>query len=64
MTVLALIGQVDVSAILATVIPITVSIIGGGLAMAWRLGGLEHTVEDLSDDVKEMKGQIRDLSQK
>jgi hypothetical protein len=55
-------AQIDVPAILSATIPLAIAIIGGGLAMAWRLGGLEKMVGDLNDDVKELKGQVRDLS--
>lgn len=57
-----LIGQVDIAAILSATIPLAIAIVGGGLTMAWRLGGLEKTVKELNDDVKELKGQVRDLS--
>lgn len=56
-----MLAEVDVYAILSATIPLAVAIIGGGLAMAWRLGGLERMVGDLNDDVKELKGQVRDL---
>lgn len=44
-----------VADLLAVVIPTAVSILGGGLAMAWRLGGLETTVRDMKEDVDEMR---------
>ncbi len=40
------------------VIPVCVAIIGGALTMAWRLGGLERTVHDLGEDVKELQHKI------
>lgn len=39
-------GTVDTAGLLAIVVPLSASIIGGGFAMAWRLGGLERTVLD------------------
>jgi len=50
---------VDVVTILAATIPLAIAIIGGGLAMAWRLGGLERSVKDLAEDVKELKDKVR-----
>lgn len=51
-------GQIDATAVAAIVVPVVVSIIGGGLAMAWRLGGLERSVKDMAADVTEMKGDM------
>jgi outer membrane murein-binding lipoprotein Lpp len=47
---------------LATVIPLGLTVLTGGLAVAWRLGGLERRVKDLGDlktDVKELSGQLQ-----
>jgi hypothetical protein len=51
--------MVNVAAIAAVVVPIVVSIVAGGLAMAWRLGGLERSVNDLATDVVEMRDELR-----
>jgi hypothetical protein len=54
---------VDPTAIVAIVVPVCLSIVGGGLAMAWRLGGLERTVKDVKEDVSEVKDDVRELRQ-
>lgn len=55
---------VDPTAIIAIVVPVCISIMGGGLAMAWRLGGLERTVKDVQADVHDLKGDVRDMKTK
>lgn len=57
-------AQVDVPAILAASIPLAIAIIGGGLTMAWRLGGLERSVKDLSNDVTEMRTEVKVMDAK
>lgn len=57
-------AQVDVPAILAATVPLAVAIIGGGLTMAWRLGGLERTVKDLVGDVKDMRTEVKVIDAK
>jgi hypothetical protein len=47
---------------LTTVIPLGLTVLTGGLVVAWRLGGLDRRVKDLGDlkdDVKELSGQIQ-----
>lgn len=50
-----MLAGVDVGVVLAAVIPLAGSIVAGGLAMAWRLGGLERTVKDTAGDAHEAK---------
>jgi len=49
----------DYGSLVAVVAPIVVSILGGGLAMAWRLGRLEQTVRDLVDRVDDLEQDRR-----
>jgi hypothetical protein len=37
---------------------LAVAILGGGLAMAWRLGRLEQTVKDLKEDVAAVEKRV------
>jgi hypothetical protein len=39
-------------------IPLAGSIIAGGLAIAWKLGGLERSVDDLAEDVKTLQKKV------
>ena len=48
-----MIGADSVS-VLAAVVPLAIAVLGGGFAMAFRLGRLEQTVGDLKDDVVEL----------
>ena len=59
-----ILSAVDPVALIAIVTPLCVSIIGGALAMAWRLGGLERTVKDLVSDVGDMKVQMDKIDAK
>lgn len=56
-----MVAQIDAGTIWAIVVPVCVSIIGGGLAMAWRLGGLSTKVEELAEDVRDLRDQVRHL---
>lgn len=38
---------------------IGLSILGGGFAMAWRMGRLEQKVNDLREDVQELRVDVR-----
>lgn len=58
---IATVAAIDYAALWAGIGAIIVSIAGGAIAMAWRLGGLESRVRDVQDDVHEVKGQVRDL---
>jgi hypothetical protein len=49
--------------ILAITIPGAISILGAGFTLAWRLGRLEQKVNDVRDDVLDIKGQL-DASRK
>ena len=49
----------DTASVLAAVIPLAVAVLGGGFAMAWRLGRLEQRVNDVKDDVHEIKEDLR-----
>ena len=51
-------ATVDSATLVAIILPLAVSIIGGGLAMAWRLGGLERSVKDLVDDVGKLDTKV------
>ncbi len=42
----------------ATVGAVAVPIIGGALAMAWKLGGLERAVKDLGERVKRLESTV------
>lgn len=55
-----MIGTANTADIIAIAVPVGLA----GLALAWRLGGLERSVRDVQSDVHEMKGQVRDLSNK
>jgi hypothetical protein len=55
------VGAADWSAISAVILPIAVSILGGGLAMAWRLGGLERTVKDTQADVQHLDRRVEGI---
>lgn len=59
-----MLAQVDVPAILAATIPLGAAIIGGGLTMAWRLGGLERTVKNLVDEMKDMRTEVKVIDAK
>ena len=37
---------------------LAVSIVGGGLAVAWKLGGLERSVKDLGGRIKRVEDKI------
>jgi hypothetical protein len=37
---------------------LAVSIVGGALAMAWKLGGLERSVKDLGGRIKRVEDKI------
>jgi hypothetical protein len=43
---------------LAAWIAVAVSIFGGGVAMAWRMGRLEQRVGDVKDDVGDLKREV------
>lgn len=45
----------------AIVVPVAVSILGGGLAMAWRLGGLEATVKSLVERFDRLTEDLEQL---
>lgn len=45
----------------AAVIPVCASILGGGLAMAWKLGGLTNQVKELDDRVDHIESKIDTL---
>jgi outer membrane murein-binding lipoprotein Lpp len=47
-----------VDAVWAAVIPVCVSILGGGLAMAWKLGGLANQVQELDDRMDHVERKI------
>lgn len=47
------------SSSLPTVLPVALSVLVGGLAMAWRLGRLEQKVKDIKDDVEELRQWYR-----
>lgn len=53
-----LLAQLDYVGVAAIVAPVLLALLG----VAWKLGGLERSVNDVREDVTEMKGQIRDLS--
>lgn len=42
----------------AAIIPVALSIVGGGLAMAWRLGGLDRAVQDLAHHVEKLEQKM------
>jgi hypothetical protein len=44
--------------ILAITIPGAIAILGAGFTLAWRLGRLEQKVNDVRDDVLDIKGQL------
>jgi hypothetical protein len=46
---------IDAYGLLAAAIPLALAILG----VAWRLGALERTVKDLSDDVKETRDDVK-----
>lgn len=56
-------GGLDANAVIA-LIALCVSIIGGALVMAWRLGGLERTVKDVSERVKETNQKLEVIDAK
>ena len=41
-----------------TVGPLAFAIFTGGLAMAWRLGGLERQVKDMREDMRRIKDRL------
>ncbi len=53
-----MIETIDGSTLIAIIAPLAASIIGGGLAMAWRLGGLERSVHDLVEDVSRLDTKV------
>lgn len=53
-----LLAQLDYVGVATIVAPVLLALLG----VAWKLGGLERSVNDVREDVTEMKGQIRDLS--
>ena len=59
-----MLAGVDVYGILAAVVPLAIAIIGGGLAMAWRLGGLERTVNDLQNKVDDVSDTVDGIEEK
>lgn len=54
----------DNTTIVSIVLPVCVSIVGGALAMAWRLGGLERTVKDLVTGQNDMNHKIEVIDTK
>lgn len=43
----------------AAIIPVCVSILGGGLAVAWKLGGLDTSVKNMDDRLEKVEDWIR-----
>lgn len=58
MTAAAALLGADWTAVWAAVIPVCASILGGGFAMAWKLGSLDRTVKDMGEDVRTMNARI------
>ena len=47
------------SSVVGAVLPVALSVLVGGLAMAWRLGRLEQKVKDVKEDVEELRQWYR-----
>jgi hypothetical protein len=47
-----------VDAIWAAIIPVCVSIVGGGLAISWKLGGLDTSVKNMDDRLEKVEAAI------
>lgn len=56
---LSLLAQTDVWGIVSAVLPVVAALVGGLLAMAWRLGGLERSVKDMQGDITEIRDELR-----
>jgi hypothetical protein len=49
---------VDATTLLAVLLPITASVVAGGLTVAWKLGGLDKAVQILSEAVRRLEQEI------
>ena len=48
----------DSSSIIVGVVAICMSVLGGGVAMAWRMGRIEQSVADLQRRVSDMANEL------